>query len=255
MKNFIKRFVPYNFLYAIGFAVYSCFSKRFPLTIFYRRHGKWFALIQGRRIPINLPRIIAIEYYRTYVPNPGDVIYDIGGELGLESGQFSLLAGNTGAVHVFECMPEHINTLKNIQLEFPQMTLHEVACWDQNTTLEFRIGNTPGSGTAVENVKGQHGQSLANKDVDSIEVRARKLDDIWRENGCHQVNFLKMDIEGAEYEALDGAKDMLHSTSNVAIASYHIRDDIPTAGKVAEILVKSGFKIRVDENLHVYGWR
>jgi FkbM family methyltransferase len=255
MKNFIKRLVPYNYLYSLGFAVYSCFSKRFPLTIFFRRHGKWFALIKGREIPINLPRLISIEYYRTYIPNPGDVIYDIGGELGLESRQFSLLTGGSGEVHVFECMPAHIKTLKNIQLEYPQMMLHEVACWDQNKILEFRIGNTPGSGTAVEDVKGQHGQSLANKEIESIQVQARRLDDIWRENGCHQVNFLKMDIEGAEYEALDGAKEILLSTNNVAIAAYHIREGIPTAGKVAELLIKSGFKIRVDENLHVYGWR
>ena len=64
-----------------------------------------------------------------------------------------------------------------------------------------------------------------------------------------------MDIEGAEYEALEGAKEVLSNTKKVVIAAYHIRDGIPTANKVAEILKNLNFKVEIGENLHVYGIR
>jgi hypothetical protein len=64
-----------------------------------------------------------------------------------------------------------------------------------------------------------------------------------------------MDIEGAEYEALEGAPAMLAQTRQAVIAAYHIRDGVPTAARVDAMLKAAGFRTRIDENLHVYAWR
>lgn len=64
-----------------------------------------------------------------------------------------------------------------------------------------------------------------------------------------------MDIEGAEYEALEGATAMLAATRFAVIAAYHIRDGVTTAARVATMLKASGCKTRVDENFHVYAQR
>lgn len=64
-----------------------------------------------------------------------------------------------------------------------------------------------------------------------------------------------MDIEGAEYEALEGASELLAATKKVVIAAYHMRDGVPTAERVREILLQAGFSVIVGDNLHVYGSR
>lgn len=211
--------------------------------------------IKKSEIPIQYPSLSAVDFYHNYIPKKGDVIFDVGGELGIETKQFALLAGRHGIVHVFECLPEHIERLKDLQKDSPQIILHNIACWYSEGFLEFHVGHTPGSGSAVPNAKGQQGQDLANLESRPLQVVAKTLDSIWIESGWPSVDFLKMDIEGAEYEALEGASLLLKNTQNAAIAAYHIRDGVPTANNFSLILKAAGFKTRIDKNLHGYGWR
>jgi hypothetical protein len=64
-----------------------------------------------------------------------------------------------------------------------------------------------------------------------------------------------MDIEGAEYEALAGATEMLRHTRRAVIAAYHIRDGVRTANRVAEMLRTAGFTVEIGDNHHVYAKR
>jgi len=211
-------------------------------------------LLRGRVLDAKSFSIEALEYFRQYVPKKGDLCLDVGGEFGFETLQLSHLVGPEGKVYVFECLPDHLAHLDRIADASRNIVLVRNACWDKNETITFHIGNTSGSGTLIGDAKGQRGQALASSE--QLEVSAITLDDFWRADLRSQVvSFLKMDIEGSEYEALDGAKEVLKNTSNVVIASYHIRDGVPTAAIVQSKLISAGFQTRVDENLHVYGWR
>jgi FkbM family methyltransferase len=241
---------------AVRFAFYSLFSPRVRFTVFFRCHGQWFARTQGVVFPVNAPRLEALEYFRHFVPRPGALVFDVGGELGLETRQLAHIVGPAGRVLVFECFPSHVRKLRELARELPGVTVVERACWNEEKTLEFFTGSTAGSNTALPDVRGQRGQALAAPELGRIEVQAETLDALWRRlAGSAPVEFLKMDIEGAEYEALDGARELLAHTRLVAVAAYHQRDGVPTAAKVAEKLRAAGFEVRCDENLHVYGRR
>jgi FkbM family methyltransferase len=243
-------------MYIAFFPLYSLFSDRFGFTVFFRRQNAWYARTRGVVFPVREPGVAVLEYFRHFIAGKGEVVFDVGGEFGYETEQFAGLVGSSGRVFVFECLPGHIAKLKEIAARFPQVTLVDAACWNSPCELEFFVGNTPGSNTAIPEAKGQHGQALANSDGETIRVRAETLDTLWRElHGCGTVDFLKMDIEGAEYEALDGATQMLSKTRRAVIAAYHIRDGIPTAALVEQKLRAAGFNVRTDENLHVYAWR
>ena len=65
-----------------------------------------------------------------------------------------------------------------------------------------------------------------------------------------------MDIEGAEIEAIKGAKEILENNNvNLAIASYHIIDGEPTHFKLRELLSSMGYytEIGFPAHLTVYG--
>lgn len=228
---------------------------RVPFASVRCERDSWQLRLRGRWIPIARPGLQALEYYRCYVPRDGDVVYDVGGELGLETEQFALLTGPAGRVHVFECNPDHSAGLEALSRLHPQVVLHAVACWNATSTLRFFPGRTPGSGTLVEDVTGQHGQDLSDPDREPIQVPALPMDRVWEANGRHRVDFLKMDIEGAEIEALEGAPELLRHTRHAAIADYHRREGAITAPRVRVLLEQAGLRTRIDANLHVYGWR
>ncbi len=251
MLSFLK-----NVARAAVFPFYSALSPRTGLCFFIRYPSGWWAYTRGKSFPVQAPFLFALEYFRHFVPRTGSVVFDVGGELGLETQQFARMVGPTGKVFVFECLPSHIKRLHRIAEQNPQVEVVERACWDKETELEFFIGKTPGSNTAVPDARGQIGQELADFSKEKLVVKAERLDDLWKR--LHKggpVEFLKMDIEGAEYEALDGAVEMLQKTRLAVIAAYHIRDGVRTADKVAEKLEAAGFKVRIDENNHVYAQR
>ncbi len=245
-----------NIAYALLFPLFSAIDRRFGFTIFAPTSKGWVARTRGVSFPVKEPSVPALEYFRHFAPKRGDVVFDVGGELGLEARQFSEIVGPEGRVFTFECFPQHILRLKEIASVRSNVTVVERACWNQKQELEFFTGHTDGSNTAVPTAKGHRGQELADTTRSRIVVQTETLDAMWAQIcGESPVDFLKMDIEGAEYEALEGAERMLMHTKKAVIAAYHIRDGIPTAWRVAAQLEKCGFKVRVDDNNHVYAHR
>jgi FkbM family methyltransferase len=251
MKRFLK-----NIAYAAAFPIYSLFSGRFGFTVYLPGRGGWWAFTRGKLFPVREPRVWCLEYFRRFVPAPGGIVFDVGGELGYETAQFSRMVGPTGRVLVFECMPGHLRRLHEIAARRSNVTVVEEACWNQTTKLQFFSGLTPGSNTAVPDATGQRGQALADPNGEKYEVQADTLDNQWKKyTGSAPVEFLKMDIEGAEYEALEGAREMLGHVRQAVIAAYHLRDGRRTADRVAAMLTAAGFETEIGENHHVYARR
>jgi hypothetical protein len=50
-----------------------------------------------------------------------------------------------------------------------------------------------------------------------IEVKANTLDSLLLENGIKEVNWIKIDVEGAEFEVLKGAITILSSSKDISL--------------------------------------
>ena len=245
-----------NVISAIGLPFYSIFSYKVPFCLFFRFPSGWKAFIYGRLINVYAPRIQALEYFRYFIPDRGSTVIDIGGELGHEAIQLSTLVGEKGKVYVFECFPEHIKKLKIRISNTNNIELIENAVWNENTKIKLFSGYTPGSNTLISDALGQYGQDLADINKRKYTVSAVTLDSFWKDKAnSRKIDFLKMDIEGAEIEAIEGAQETLRNTNKVVIAAYHIRDGQRTAIRVAESLKKLYFNVKIDENYHIYATR
>ena len=245
-----------NFIKALLFPLYSLITPKVGFSYFYRKNSSWRMYTRGINVPVNTFSLAALEYFRHFVPDKGATVFDVGGELGLEAQQLSVIVGDQGRVFTFECFPKHLETLGELAKKHPNITVIDKACWNKPETLTFYEGLTDGSGSAIAEVKGQRGQQLANTEKKGFDVEAETLDVLWRKYADEKpIDFLKMDIEGAEYEALEGAKVLLKKTKKIVVAAYHIRDGVRTADKVSEALKAAGFNVRIDENDHVYGIR
>jgi FkbM family methyltransferase len=136
---------------------------------------------------------------------PGMVVLDIGAHHGYYSLLASQKVGPTGKVIAFEpSTRERRNLLQHLRLNScANVHVEESALGDTEGNAEFFV------------VKGRETgcNSLRPPDVhqptQAIEVRVARLDDFARQNDLKRVDFVKMDVEGAELSVLKGASEFL----------------------------------------------
>jgi FkbM family methyltransferase len=140
---------------------------------------------------------------------PGDVVVDAGGCWGDTALYF---AQDAAQVYCFECTPSNLKIIsENLAMNASlsgKIRVVQKALW--NTSGEKLVFQDLGPG------------SRASSDGTGVEVETQTLDDFVAANSVERVDFIKMDIEGAEPEALIGAERTIRKhRPQLAISVYH----------------------------------
>lgn len=171
-----------------------------------------------------------------YSPRDGDVIVDVGAGVGTELHRWSTAVGPAGRVVAIEAHPE---TFRRLRLFCQLNNLHNVA------TVECAVSDCEGVITISDDAN-HLAASVAGSDG-SIKVRARTLDQVLEELDIGEVDFLKMNIEGAEVAALQGMPVTLSRVQHLNVSCHDFRADwghgehFRTRERVVQLLRSSGF--------------
>ena len=148
----------------------------------------------------------------------GDIVFDCGAHVGV----FTDLALRRGAAKVVAIEPDPVNLeclRRNFKSEISLGTvlIYPKGVWSSERVLDLFVGKeNSGMGSMVMD---QH--------AGRIQVPVSTIDRIAAELHITRVDFIKMDIEGAEREALAGAKQTLaRDFPRLMLDTYHRPDDV-----------------------------
>ncbi|PCJ67853.1 MAG: hypothetical protein COA58_01570 [Bacteroidetes bacterium] len=145
------------------------------------------------------------DVLRKYVKS-GDTVFEAGANIGTETILLSRLVSDSGSVFAFEPVPHvseklnhncRINGLNNINIS-------NLALSDSIGETTFFIASENFINQGMGSLDGGHLQVK-----EKIKVQLDTLDHYFEENGITKLDFLKMDVQGAEYFILKGGRKTL----------------------------------------------
>jgi FkbM family methyltransferase len=175
----------------------------------------------------------ALSFFRSYV-KPGDVVVDVGANIGDTSIVCAQAVGATGMVYAFEPHPRVYSWLvENVRLN----GLSNVA------TSNIALGAADDA-AAFSNDRRDDMNRVIPSSVTAIQVPLKTLDGALRD--LPHVDLLKIDVEGFELFVLRGALGILKRTSAIYIevADRHFAEYGYGVSDVLATLAHAGFSLR-----------
>ena len=196
-------------------------------------------LLKKKSYHLNFPksarRIFRPEAYERYFNvDLDETVLDVGACIGDVTIPFAKKAKKVVAI---EAEPENIsylrfnvisNGLRNVQVVGK-------AVWNCRKTLNLKFNSdNVGCHSIVDNNAGK-----------TLKVQADTIDNIVSDLKIRRIDFVKMDIEGAEVVALEGAEKVLGIAGKIALETHTVLGK-KTSLQVGKVLKGYGFKVCID---------
>jgi len=178
------------------------------------------------------------EFFKKEIKH-GDIILDIGANIGYYTLIFAKHVGKNGKVFAFEPDPTNFSLLKkNVEINgYKNVVLINKAVSDKTGKLRLFLSK--------DNM-GDHRIYDSNEGRKFVEIKSVILDDYFK-NKNKKIDFIKMDIQGSEYGAFKGMSGLLNLNENVRIISEFWPFGLKKSGvqpfEYLKLITKHGFII------------
>jgi len=194
--------------------------------------GRFRAHARSDELYLLLPQREAAVYAATRaLLRPGDTVVDAGANIGAFSVLAARLIGPAGRLVAIEMMPRTAERLR------ANLARNGLAAEVVEAALAAESGRMVTA--AIDPAKGGQATLALAHTLDRPEthhVVTRTLDEVLAGHG--EIALLKLDIEGAELDALAGAGAVLRRTRAI------IFEQLDDAGLIAEAIVRAGFTVQ-----------
>jgi FkbM family methyltransferase len=185
---------------------------------------------------------------------PGDVIWDVGANVGLYTEKFLAKTGPGGKVVAFEPAPECFDLLAAKFKHASNVVLEQVALSSSNTTGVMRMAPDPLGAT--------HQLSDDEESASGTTVRVTVLTaDTYMERNKIVPNVVKIDVEGFEYDVFKGMKKLLADSKlravfcEVHFALLENRGQAFAPIQIEGLLRDAGFDVKYTDSSHIQAIR
>ena len=173
------------------------------------------------------------QYFDVWKPQPHEVFVDCGAYNGQTLVDFRKWARDYEAVYALEPLPDMLEEIAGRTAGMKNLTVYSAAAWDKEEELVFQV---------EADITASHILSGGGVPGKSIVVQGKALDDLIP----GRISFLKMDIEGSELAAINGASGLIRKWKpKLAICIYHQEEDILEIPlRILELVPEYQFRIR-----------
>jgi len=138
----------------------------------------------------------------------------------IAAGRVVLVDRGARVVVAVEPSPQNLECLRRnfaAPIAAGRVVLVDRGVWDKEETLRFAVsGNSVRDSFVLE----------SGDEIGALQLRVTTIDRLRAELALPRIDFIKMDIEGAEQQALAGAQDTLaRFHPRLSLAAYHRADD------------------------------
>jgi FkbM family methyltransferase len=145
---------------------------------------------------------------------PGDVVVDVGANIGYYSILAASRINHHGKILAFEPVSSTYSRLRRNVQRIPSVEPYQMACGDEDGFVEIYVSDF--------RLNGQSGNSrilspLPHNPNHKENVPATRLDTFFKKRGPLKVDLVKIDTEGYELKVLKGMKDIIHHNTGIKI--------------------------------------
>src|SRR5215213_7698692 len=192
------------------------------------------------------------DIIKRFTPKEGDIVVDIGAHIGLYTIISSKRVGANGKVVAIEAHPGNFEMLNsNIKLNrLTNIISLNHAVYSKETKVKLYVPGEESGNTIYNTLISDR----ATNEEKFVEVNANTLDYLLQSKGIKQeeVNWIKIDVEGAEFEVLKGAANILSKSKDIAllIEVHNLTGGKNLYGPIMEFLNSYNFIVEFENSLH-----
>lgn len=180
-----------------------------------------------------------IQFVAQKFIQPGACVIDVGANAGLTAKAFAKAVGKTGRVVAIEPERSNFSYLCANNLKYPWVEPHRLAFSANSETRDLRLNPVSGTGNSF----------FGDSSHPVQKVRCLTFDKFCKQEEIFQIDWIKIDVEGAELEVLGGIEETLERNPNVQILIELCPMNLERAGSSTDALMmrlrELGFKIDV----------
>ncbi len=166
---------------------------------------------------------------------PGSVAIDVGANWGAWTHE---LLKHVGRVEAFEPMPRLAAVLRK-GLPEDRVKIHEAAVSNVSGTAHLRVPRLNLGYSTIESSNKQEKHVVGDGPIEEIAVPLIRIDDLNLEN----VSFLKMDVEGHEIAAIEGALDTIRRCRPTLVIESETRHNAAAPPRLIELIRPFGYRV------------
>lgn len=227
IDNFLIRFVKNKLVKnREEFSHLTCLPRFQPAEI--SLFGRQFKIADAASFLFQYNEIFKSQIYKFASDRQKPYILDCGANIGLSIIYFKRLYPKATVIgfepdkHIFDILTYNIKSFK-----FTDVKLINRGLWNKTTIINFFSEGADGGRIAIKHDK-----------TNLIKIKTLRLRTFLKQ----PVDFLKVDIEGAETRVLEDCQDLLCNVKNLFVEYHSFIDQTQTLDKILKILHHCSFR-------------